>query len=226
MKYRIDRSDIRTVAKVTLSRKRELPWIPSRDLNFRRGGDNETPTDEKMALACTEFEVDNVPFQTFTLPDRRPTACSSQPVKWLYQMDLESFLYNHDEETQSTGAFYRLLQRTHCAAGRALCLRNASIEKGLITGAEWDTLRDPLQSCIRVLTLVPVDIAVKAMAVFGETDRSAALIRALGFDRPSEWGQDKAGEEEGEEEHEEEGNAQQDDDWGLVRGVRGALGGS
>ena len=99
-----------------------------------------------MALACTEFEVDNVPFQTFTLPDRRPTACSSQPVKWLYQMDLESFLYNHDEETQSTGAFYRLLQRTHGAAGRALCLRNASIEKGLITGAEWDTLRDPLQS--------------------------------------------------------------------------------
>ena len=75
-------------------------------------------------------------------------------------MDLESFLYNHDEDTQSTGAFYRLLQRTHGAAGRALCLRNASIEKGIITGAEWDTLREPLQSCIRVLTLVPVDIAV------------------------------------------------------------------
>ena len=44
-----------------------------------------------MALAYTEFEVDDVSFHIFTLPDRRPTAGSSQPVKWLYQMDVESF---------------------------------------------------------------------------------------------------------------------------------------
>ena len=48
-----------------------------------------------------------------------------------------------------------------------------------------------------MLTLIPVDIAVKAIAVFGETDRLAALIQALGYDRPSEWDEDEAGEEEG-----------------------------
>jgi len=30
-----------------------------------------------MALVCTEFEVDDVSFHIFTLPDRRPTAGSS-----------------------------------------------------------------------------------------------------------------------------------------------------
>ena len=170
-----------------------------------------------MALVYTEFEVDNVSFHIFTLPDRRPTAGSSQPVKWLYQMDVESFLYNHDDEMKSTGAFYRLLQRTPGATGRALCLRNASIGKGLITGTEWGALREPLQSCVRVLTLIPVDIAVKAIAVFGETDRSAALIQTLGYDRPSEWDEDEAGEEEGEGGEEGEGQVvegEDDDDGG------------
>ena len=164
-----------------------------------------------MALIYTEFEVDNVSFHIFTLPDRRPTAVSSQSVKWLYQMDVESFLYNHDDESRRTGAFYRLLQRTPDAAGRALCLRKASVGQGLITDAEWAVLCEPFRSCLRVLTLVPVDIAVKAIAVFGETDRSAALIKALGFDRPSEWEQDEdeAGEGEGEG---GEGRAEEGDD--------------
>ena len=117
-------------------------------------------------------------FHIFTLPDRRPTAVSSQSVKWLYQMDVESFLYNHDDESRGTGAFYRLLQRTPGAAGRALCLRKASVGKGLITDAEWDALREPFLSGLRVLTLVPVDVAFAAIAVFGETARSAALINA------------------------------------------------
>ena len=59
-------------------------------------------------------------------------------------------------------------------------------------------MREPLESSVRVLTLVPVDVAVKAITVFGETNRSAKLIEALGYDRPSEW--DEAGEEEGKEE--------------------------
>ena len=41
-----------------------------------------------MALVYTEFEVDGVSFHIFDLTDRRPTAGSSQPVKWLYQMDV------------------------------------------------------------------------------------------------------------------------------------------
>ena len=106
-----------------------------------------------MALLCTEIEVDNETFHIFTLPDRRPTAEPSQPVKWLYQICVESFLYHHDDTvSRTTGAFYRLLQRTPGAAGRALCLRNASIAKGLITDAEWGVLREPFQACVRVLT--------------------------------------------------------------------------
>ena len=157
-----------------------------------------------MALSYTEILVEDEIFHIFTLPDRRSTAGSSQPVKWLYQMIVESYLYhNGDAEARGTGAFYRLLQRTPGAAGRALCLRKASVGQGLVTDAEWDLLRKPLESSVRVLTLVPVDVAVKALTVFGETDRSAKLIEALGYDRPSEW--DEAGEEAGEEEGEESG---------------------
>ena len=156
-----------------------------------------------MALSYTEILVENDIFHIFTLPDRRPnTDGSSQPIKWLYQMIVESYLYhNGDAEARGTGAFYRLLQRTPGAAVRALCLRKASVGQGLITNAEWDLLHKPLESSVRVLTLVPVDVAVKAVTVFGETNRSAKLIEALGYDRPSEW--DEAGEEEGEEEGEE-----------------------
>ena len=47
---------------------------------------------------------------------------------------------------------------------------------------------------------------MKAITVFGETNRSAKLIEALGYDRPTEW--DEADEEEGEE----EGGEQAEDD--------------
>ena len=100
------------------------------------------------------------------------------------------YLYhNGDEEARGTGAFYRLLQRTPGAQRgvRSVPIRKASVGQGLITDAEWDTLRKPLESSVRVLTLVPVDVAVKAITIFGETDRSAKLIEALGYDRPSEW---------------------------------------
>ena len=87
-----------------------------------------------MALSYTEILVEDEIFHVFTLPDRRPTAGSSQPVKWLYQMIVESYLYHDgDAEARGTGAFYRLLQRTPSAAGRALCLRRASVGQGLIT---------------------------------------------------------------------------------------------
>ena len=73
-------------------------------------------------------------------------------------------------KTPYSASVMRLLQCTPGAAGRALCLRNASIAKGLITDAEWGVLREPFQACVRVLTLIPVDIAVKAITVFSETD--------------------------------------------------------
>ena len=136
-----------------------------------------------MALVYTEIVAAGVTLQVFTLPDRRTAAVSSQPVRWMYQIDLEAILYNNngdDDTSRSTGAAYRLLQRTPGAAGRALCLRRGSIGLGLITDAEWDLLREPLHASVRMLTLVPVETAVNAATVFGETKASASLIKALG----------------------------------------------
>ena len=42
------------------------------------------------------------------------------------------------------------------------------------------------------------------ITVFGETDRSAKLVEALGYDRPSEWDEAGEGEEQSEEQAEEE----------------------
>ena len=153
-----------------------------------------------MALAYEDLVLGDGVIQIFTLPDRRPTSSSSLPIKWMYQMDLECVLYRDDNESRSTGAAYRLLQRTPGAACRALCLRKRSIHDGLINEAEWDLLREPLDKSVRMLTLVPVDTAVKAATVFGESKESAALIKALGFERPAEWDESDGDEsEEGEE---------------------------
>ena len=153
-----------------------------------------------MSLAYEDLVLGDGVIQIFTLPDRRPTSSSSLPIKWMYQMDLECVLYRDDNESRSTGAAYRLLQRTPGAAGRALCLRKRSIHDGLINDAEWDLLREPLDKSVRMLTLVPVDTAVKAATVFGESKESAALIKALGFERPTEWDESDGDEsEEGEE---------------------------
>ena len=149
-----------------------------------------------MALTYEDVVLGGGVIQVFTIPDRRPTASSSLPIKWMYQMDLECVLYNDDNETRSTGAAYRLLQRTPGAAGRALCLRKRSIHDGLINEAEWDLLREPLDKSVRMLTLVPIDTAAKAATVFGESKESAALIKALGFERPTEWDESDGDESE------------------------------
>ena len=165
-----------------------------------------------MAIVHTEIVVAGETIQVFTMPDRRPAAGSSQPVRWMFQIDLESILYQNDRENEmkSTGAVYRLLQRTPGAGGRALCLRKSSIASGVINDAEWDALREHLHQGVRSFTLIPTDIAVKAATVFGESKASAALVGALGYDRPDEWDEEEG--EAGEEEGEEERAAQQEDE--------------
>ena len=166
----------------------------------------------RMEVAYTEILLGEDTIQIFTLPDRRVSAGSSQPIKWMFQIDLESVLYNQhteDTDTKSTGAVYRLLQRTPGAHGRAMCLRSKSVVDGLVTKAEWDSLRTVLHNGVRSFTLVPVEIAVRAATVFGETDRSLALIMALGYDRPIEW--DESDEDSDEE---DEGLRQDDGDDG------------
>ena len=168
-----------------------------------------------MALPTIEILVTNHSLTVVTLSDRRPIAASSQPLKWLFQVHLESVLFgNNNSNAKSTGAVYRLLTRTPGAAGRALCLRKTSIAGGLITEAEWESLREHLHTGVRSFTLVPVDVVVKAATVFGETQASAQLVEALGYDRPAEWDEESEGEEEEVEEEkveDEEDEGEEDD---------------
>ena len=46
-----------------------------------------------MALLHIEILLANKTIRVVTLPDRRPNASSSQSLKWLYQIDLDSVLY-------------------------------------------------------------------------------------------------------------------------------------
>ena len=85
------------------------------------------------ALTFTEIAVSGQIIHLFDMPDRRPGASSSRPTRWAFQMQIEGVLYGKDYK--STGAVYRLLQRTPEAKGRALCLRHRSttVSGGLCT---------------------------------------------------------------------------------------------
>ena len=186
-----------------------------------------------MALQYTEIVVSpKDTIQIFTLPDRRPTATSSEPIKWMYQIDLDSILYDDNyfgSRAKSTGAVYRLLKRTPGAQGRALTLRRSSVDGGLVTQAEFDLLLEPLSTGVRCFTLIPVEVAVKAVTVFGETKASAKLIECLGYDRPAEWDAEEESEGEhgkGKEEAEAEAEAEEDEEEGDGDEEDGAGGGS
>ena len=177
------------------------------------------------ALKFTEIAVCGEDIHLFDMPDRRPGASSSLPVRWMFQMDLETVLYGN--ALQSTGAIYRLLQRTPGAKGRALCLRHRStaVSRGLCSEAEWEAMVSHLHTGVRSLTLIPVDVAIAACATVGETKTSAALIDALGGMRPPAWDEDETGEETGEEEECEDGNEGDERDDSDNGGSDGCSGG-
>ena len=58
-------------------------------------------------LQFTEIAVRGMMIHTFEMPDRRPGASSSEPTRWLFQMQLEMLLYQNSKVGQkSTGAMY------------------------------------------------------------------------------------------------------------------------
>jgi hypothetical protein len=134
------------------------------------------------------------------LQDRRPGA-PTQPIQWTFQKQVETTLYNHGYAS-STGAVYRLLQRSG-VGGQALCLKKASVAAGLITQQEYDWLYQHLVD-VRSFTLIPLTAMRTAVETYGRDNRSEALVRALGIERPDSWDEEEEGEEEGEEEEEEE----------------------
>ena len=155
-----------------------------------------------------------------TLVDRRPSA-PAVAQEWLFQTELEDLLYTSAITHGTVGAFYRLLKRS-AAGGMALPLRRASVTSGLVTEGEFDALKAFLHSGVRVFTLVPIDAVARAMATYGPTPASEALMDALGLPRPAAWvdavggaeemdaeggeqeGEESEGEEEEGEEEEEE----------------------
>ena len=161
-------------------------------------------------LSFTELTVAGQQINVFDMPDRRPTSGSSQPTRWMFQMELEGLLYGNAIQHQavSTGAVYRLLQRTPGAKGRALCLRhkNTAISQGLVSEAEWEALLECLHTGVRSITIVPVEVVIDACGVYGETAKSRALVEALGGERPTEWDAEEDSEDDdheggGDDEH-------------------------
>ena len=80
-----------------------------------------------QSIQFTEIAVRGMLIHVFDLPDRRPGAASSSshPTRWIFQQELEQLLYHEPKPCErSTGALYRLLQRTPEAKGRALFMRD------------------------------------------------------------------------------------------------------
>ena len=136
-----------------------------------------------------------------TFSDRRPGA-TTVPEEFLFQTELETLLFDA-EAIGTTGACYRLLHRAG-VGGLALPLRRASVREGLLSDEEYDALRGLLHTGVRALTLVPVTAIRTAMAAFGRSARSEALLSALGLSRPDAWASDSDEEEEPPEDHGDE----------------------
>lgn len=143
-----------------------------------------------------------------TLADRRKTL-PSELQEWLFQTDLEDLLYP-SVTSGTNSAFYRLLGRSEAGNGMTLPLRRSSVATGLVTEAEFNALKARMHSQVRVyFTLVPTSAVQMALATYGSTPASEALLTALELPRPAEWPSvTQRGEEEGE--GDEEGGESED----------------
>ena len=149
--------------------------------------------------------------------DRRPSNVNPQWGEFLAQYQLESLLYGAHFHT--TGAVYRLLKRAG-VGGHSLALRRASVAEGLPSDQEFDQLKVMLdRDWLRSFTLIPLDAVQVAMATFGPTPVSIALLAALGMPQPAEWansssssGEDDVAVEQGGEEEEEEGEEEEEEE--------------
>ena len=83
------------------------------------------------------------------------SAMSAQdPQEWAFQRQVEEVLYGNGY-SQQTGAVYRLLQRSGVRE-RALPLKKACIQQGLLTQHEYDWMYSHLVD-VRSFTLIPLD---------------------------------------------------------------------
>ena len=150
-----------------------------------------------------EVVVGAIPLHIIAFIDRRDA--SNVAGEFLLQSEVQQILFGN-EPMGTTGAFYRLLGRAGVKSS-ALPLRHSSVGAGLLTQEEWGALialvYDALHTGVRAFTLVPIGAVGKAIACFGATAESEALLSALGLPRPAEWssgdsGADQDGSMEGE----------------------------
>ena len=131
-----------------------------------------------------------LPLHVITMLDRRRAPPSKET--WVMQADLNQILYSSAptaaapyRSRPTSGALYQLISRTPGARDRALMLRRSSTL--LVTNEEWSELLDCMHSGVRSLTLLPRDVAIAAVRVFGPSRASVAVLKALGAATPTEW---------------------------------------
>ena len=112
-----------------------------------------------------------------SLVDRRSNP-PSPPKEWMFQAELEDLLYPSALTLGTTGAFYRLLGRSDAGHSMALPLRRNSVAAGLVTDEEFDAMKALHHINVRVFTLVPIAAIRMALATYGRTSQSEALIAA------------------------------------------------
>ena len=125
-----------------------------------------------------------VSLSVIKLADRR-TGATAEPQEHCYQRALEAALYNTTFDQQTTGAVYRLLHRAGVGQ-HTLPLKKASVAAGLITQAQYNWLYSQLGK-VRSFSLIPLHAIRVALGVFGRTDRSEAVVNALGLQLPPGW---------------------------------------
>ena len=210
-------------------------WCPARDtLRPALCCSDGRPTSRSQAgeamanVPVREIAVGSHILTIVTFVDRRSP--NNERGEFMFQSQLEQLFY-HGSLIGTTGAFFRLLGRAG-AGSQTLTLRRTSVDAGLLSNAEFGLLRELLHSGVRVFSLVPITAVHAAIATFGPTAETGALLSALELERPTEWaeassdeqrgggdaGNSDAGgesEEEGEEEEgEEEGGEEEEGEEG------------
>jgi len=115
--------------------------------------------------------------------DRRSP--QAQWGEYVLQFQLEAILYGATFTT--TGAVYRLLRRAG-VGHHALPIRRACVAEGLLSDQEYDQLKSFMNlPSLRFFTLIPLDAMQAAIALYGSTPTSRAMLDALEMPQPAEW---------------------------------------
>ena len=97
---------------------------------------------------------------------------------------MEGALYGN--EHARTGAVTRLLKRTPGAKNRALMLTgyDSVMRAGYVTAVEWKELWAVMGPKARRLTLIPEDALAAALRVYGKSEVSVAIFKAMKLPLP------------------------------------------